>query len=155
MATVNPTTERLPDQDAILYTWVLTNTDSVGAPITAHEFGDRTLQVTGTFDSATVVLEGANVSTYTTLTDPQGNSMSKTAAAIEQAEPTSPWQPTSAPEIDAFSLNSTPIAAAASIIEIRMWFKPRTRFFKSMPSSLSSGFVSTGNLISSGFAWQH
>ena len=25
-------------------------------------------------------------------------------AAIEQAEPTSPWQPTSAPEIDAFSL---------------------------------------------------
>ena len=32
------------------------------------------------------------------------------AAAIEQAEPTSPWQPTSAPEIDAFALNSTPIA---------------------------------------------
>ena len=58
--------------------------NDVGAPITAHEFGDRTLQVTGTFDSATVVLEGANVSTYTTLTDPQGNSMSKTAAAIEQ-----------------------------------------------------------------------
>ena len=28
------------------------------------------------------------------------------AAAIEQAEPTSPWQPTSAPEIEAFSLNS-------------------------------------------------
>ena len=26
------------------------------------------------------------------------------AAAIEQAEPTSPWQPTSAPEIEAFSL---------------------------------------------------
>mgnify|MGYP000334827737 FL=1 len=84
MATVNPTVERLPDQDAILYTWVLTNTNSDGAPITAHEFGDRTMQVTGTFDSATVVLEGANVSTYTTLTDPQGNSMSKTAAAIEQ-----------------------------------------------------------------------
>ncbi len=35
-------------------------------------------------------------------------------AAIEQADPTSPWQPTSAPEIDAFSLNSTPIAAAVS-----------------------------------------
>ena len=32
-------------------------------------------------------------------------------AAIEQAEPTSPWQPTSAPEIDAFSLNRMPIAA--------------------------------------------
>jgi hypothetical protein len=36
------------------------------------------------------------------------------AAAIEQATPTSPWQPTSAPEIEAFSLNSEPIAAAVS-----------------------------------------
>ena len=36
------------------------------------------------------------------------------AAAIEQAEPTSPWQPTSAPEMEAFSLNSSPIAAAVS-----------------------------------------
>ncbi|MNN21810.1 hypothetical protein D3C81_1351450 [compost metagenome] len=36
------------------------------------------------------------------------------AAAIEQAEPTSPWQPTSAPEIDAFFLHRMPTAAAAS-----------------------------------------
>jgi hypothetical protein len=34
------------------------------------------------------------------------------AAAIEQATPTSPWQPTSAPEIEAFSLYRPPIAAA-------------------------------------------
>ena len=32
------------------------------------------------------------------------------AAAIEQADPTSPWQPTSAPEMEAFSLNSIPTA---------------------------------------------
>ena len=38
----------------------------------------------------------------------------KPAAAIEQATPTSPWQPTSAPEIEAFLLYSTPIAAAVS-----------------------------------------
>ena len=38
----------------------------------------------------------------------------RAAAAIEQAEPTSPWQPTSAPEIDAFSLMITPIAPAVS-----------------------------------------
>jgi len=31
---------------------------------------------------------------------------------MEQAEPTSPWQPTSAPEMEAFSLNSTPMAPA-------------------------------------------
>ena len=36
------------------------------------------------------------------------------AAAIEHADPTSPWQPTSAPEIDAFALNNTPIAAAVN-----------------------------------------
>ena len=35
-------------------------------------------------------------------------------AAIEHAEPTSPWHPTSAPEIDAFLLNSSPIAPAVS-----------------------------------------
>jgi len=83
MATVNPTVERLPDQDAILYTWVLTQANADGAPITAHEFGDRTVQITGTFDGSTIVIEGANVGTYTTLTDPQGGGISKNAAAIE------------------------------------------------------------------------
>ncbi len=37
-----------------------------------------------------------------------------TSAAIEQATPTSPWQPTSAPEIEAFSLKSSPMAPAVS-----------------------------------------
>ncbi|MCY1536721.1 hypothetical protein D9M68_721900 [compost metagenome] len=35
------------------------------------------------------------------------------AAAIAQAEPTSPWQPTSAPEMEAFFLQRMPTAAAA------------------------------------------
>ena len=48
------------------------------------------------------------------------------AEAIEQAEPTSPWQPTSAPEMDAFSLNRMPIAVAVS--------RKRT-----MPSSFAPG----------------
>ena len=34
------------------------------------------------------------------------------AAAIAAATPISPWQPTSAPEIEALRLNSQPIAAA-------------------------------------------
>ncbi len=37
------------------------------------------------------------------------------AAAIAQATPTSPWQPTSAPEIEAFFLHSMPMAAAVSM----------------------------------------
>ena len=36
------------------------------------------------------------------------------AAAMALAEPTSPWQPTSAPAIEAFALIRPPIAAAAS-----------------------------------------
>ena len=36
------------------------------------------------------------------------------AAAMAAAEPTSPWQPTSAPEIEAFALISAPTAAAVS-----------------------------------------
>lgn len=36
------------------------------------------------------------------------------AAAIAEAEPTSAWQPSSAPEIEAFSLTMPPIAAAVS-----------------------------------------
>ena len=35
------------------------------------------------------------------------------AAAIAEADPTSPWQPTSAPAMDAFVLMSAPIAVAA------------------------------------------
>ncbi len=37
------------------------------------------------------------------------------AAAIAEAEPTSPWQPTSAPEIEALCLMMPPIAAAVRI----------------------------------------
>ncbi|MCY1549594.1 hypothetical protein D9M68_857690 [compost metagenome] len=48
------------------------------------------------------------------------------AAAIAQAEPTSPWQPTSAPEIEAFFLHRMPTAAA-----------PRKKLTTS--SSLASG----------------
>ena len=45
--------------------------------------------------------------------EPPSTSVSP-AAAIEQAEPTSPWQPTSAPLIDAFTLNSRPMAPAVN-----------------------------------------
>lgn len=46
---------------------------------------DRSVQIEGTFDSATVVLQGSNDGTnWYTLTDPQGNAISKTSAALEQ-----------------------------------------------------------------------
>jgi hypothetical protein len=49
------------------------------------EWGDRCVQVTGTFNAGTVVIEGSNDGlNFVTLTDPQGTSISKTAAFIEQ-----------------------------------------------------------------------
>jgi hypothetical protein len=49
-------------------------------------FADRAIQVGGTFGAGgTVVIEGSIDGTnYVTLTDPQGNAISKTAAAIEE-----------------------------------------------------------------------
>ncbi|MOA56582.1 hypothetical protein D3C78_1805850 [compost metagenome] len=42
------------------------------------------------------------------------NTSASPAAAMAQADPTSPWQPTSAPEIEAFFLHRMPTAAALS-----------------------------------------
>ena len=60
-------------------------------------------------------------------------------AAIAQAEPTSAWQPPSAPEIDAFALNSEPSAVAVS----RKRRMPRRRFASATRAS-SSGSGASG-----------
>jgi len=86
MAAVQPELTFFPDQhspQSVLVVWTLTATNEVGHPVTLHEFSDRTAQVTGTFDSAVVTLEGANIDTYSTLTDPQGNAFSKATASID------------------------------------------------------------------------
>lgn len=69
---------------AYLFEWTLANGETgdavefVGAP-------DRSVQLSGTFGSGgTVVIEGSiDGLTYATLTDPQGNALSVTAAKIE------------------------------------------------------------------------
>lgn len=70
---------------SLLAQWDLVHSDTVGA---AAEFPDQTdavVTITGTFDSATVTIEGSNDgTTFVILTDPQGNIISKTSAAIEQ-----------------------------------------------------------------------
>ena len=84
MATVTPTPTRIREGESMLYAWVLTQADTEGASIDAHEYGDRTVQISGTFDGATVVLQGSNDGTnWFSLTDPQGNAISKTTAAME------------------------------------------------------------------------
>jgi len=69
-------------------TWTgLANGDD-GTPLRMPAASDRSWQVGGTFGAGgTVLCEGSNEgSNYVTLTDPQGNAISKTAAAIEQIE---------------------------------------------------------------------
>ena len=71
--------------DSATFTWSpLANGDD-GAAVQYGAFTDRSIQFAGTFGTGgTVVLEGSNDGTnWQTLTDPQGNVISKTAASIE------------------------------------------------------------------------
>jgi hypothetical protein len=62
----------------------LTSANAVGDSLEMTAWSDRSVQFVGTFDSATVVLQGSNDgTTWVTLTDPQGNAISKTAAGLE------------------------------------------------------------------------
>ena len=56
-----------------------------GAPFVGAAAADRSIQFQGTFGvGGTIVFEGSNDgSNYQSLTDPQGNAISKTAAALE------------------------------------------------------------------------
>jgi hypothetical protein len=62
----------------------LVNGDTT-SPIPFAEWADRSIQVTGTFDTTTVIAEGSNDggTTYAALTDYQGNAVSFTAAGLE------------------------------------------------------------------------
>lgn len=86
MATVNATSENVLSGEALMFTWTpLTNANVDGSAITGHEYGDRTVQVTGTFNGATAVMQGSNDgSTWASMTDPQGNALSFAAAGLEQ-----------------------------------------------------------------------
>lgn len=72
--------------DYALITWVLTTADHTGdAVVGLEDYADMTVQVLGTFGGATVTLEGSldGGTTYAPLTDPQGNAIAKTSAALE------------------------------------------------------------------------
>lgn len=90
MAAVSPTVTQLGPggKDGLMVLWSgLSHTNTTGTAVEFPNWRDRSVQIVGTFDSATVVIEGSNDgSTWVTLTDPQGNAISKTAAALEQIE---------------------------------------------------------------------
>lgn len=84
MATRTAVQTAVPNAHAQLVTWSgLLNTD-VGSAIQLAHFGDRTVQVTGTFGGGTMTFQGSNDGTnWASLTDPQGNAIAKTAAGLE------------------------------------------------------------------------
>lgn len=62
MATVQPTVTMIND-DVVRFQWTLTSTDNDGAPIGPQHasFADRTVQVTGTIGTASVLtIQGSN-----------------------------------------------------------------------------------------------
>lgn len=87
MATANPVITQVGDQDGSLQkaVWVLTGTDTVGASVRMSEWADRTIQMAGTWNGATVTWEGScdGGVTFSPLTDPQGNAISKLADSLE------------------------------------------------------------------------
>lgn len=86
MANINPTITTIGNQDGSIkkVVWAFTGSDT-GLPIKFAEWADRSVQMSGTWNAATVLWEGSNDggTTYLPLTDPQGNSISKTADGIE------------------------------------------------------------------------
>lgn len=68
-----------------LYTWTAIPNGNTGAPIDTANFTDMTVTIEGTFSvGGSCTLQGSNDGTnYYSLTDPQGNAITKTAAGIE------------------------------------------------------------------------
>jgi hypothetical protein len=79
---IGPTRTRA-DANTWVATWTMGNAD-VGTAIELPEAAEKSVQTSGTFASATVILQGSNDGTnWNTLTDPQGNAISFTAAGLE------------------------------------------------------------------------
>lgn len=87
MAVVTPTITRVDDggvRAVYLVQWSNIGDADTCTAVPMSGGSDRSVQITGTFSSATVVIQGSNDGTnYAPLTDPQGNAISKTAASLE------------------------------------------------------------------------
>lgn len=78
-----------------LYVWELTTADTDGDEVSLPGAADKTVQFDGTWGGATAVFEGSNEATspatFLSLTDPQGNAISKTDDGIEAVTENPVW----------------------------------------------------------------
>lgn len=80
------------NQDSTVVTWSDLLQDDDGSPFEMPSANDRSVQVTGTFGGASLVIEGSNDgASYFTLTDPQGNPLTFASAKLEQVAEISLW----------------------------------------------------------------
>lgn len=87
MATKSKTITKIGSSPRVSYavSWATAASGDTGDPLQMPGFSDRSVQISGTFDAGTVVIQGSNDGTnWVTLSDPQGNAISKTSAALEQ-----------------------------------------------------------------------
>lgn len=84
MATKTKRTEQGYDGSSVMYSWLNMANGDDGEPIDGAEWGDRAVQVVGTFGAGgTIVWEGSNDGTnYVTLKDSFNAATSFTGAAI-------------------------------------------------------------------------
>ena len=90
MATITPTQTNAPTgspsaEPKVRQTvWAAIGDADTCTPVRLPDFTDQTVQFGGTFGGATLTLQGSNDgTTYSILTDPQGNNISVTVAAIK------------------------------------------------------------------------
>lgn len=103
MATITPTQKNVPGGGSIntgatiLTTWAAIGDADTCTGVRLPDFPDQTVEISGTFASQTVVMQGSNSSTtgadgtWFTLTDTLGNSISVTAAAMKYVLQNSLW----------------------------------------------------------------
>lgn len=83
MATIEKIVQRNAAGSVLLVQWIELGQGDDGDPVYMGEFGDRSIQVTGTFGGATLQWEGSNDGTnYVALSDPQGTDIAMTTAGI-------------------------------------------------------------------------
>src|ERR1700678_858261 len=97
MATIVPSFSKIRGPaggiDAVVVTWTpLATSGDVGQALQRTDLDDRSVQVVGTFSSATLVFEGSNDGVnYFTLSNPSGTALTFTAAGLMQVTEATAW----------------------------------------------------------------
>ena len=120
MATIVPTTTLIGSQDGSIkkVVWTLVNNGDTCSPVSLPGYADKSIQVAGTFDSASVALHGSNDDTnFAALNMPNSSAIAITAAAIKAVlENTSQIKPVISSASNNTSLSITVVARLANTL---------------------------------------